>query len=63
MRVYDTDLNILTTQMCFQAALAHRSHILLLIPERDTVINEELEVSVSQLLSESDLQSEAESEL
>jgi hypothetical protein len=63
MRVYDTDLNSLTPQMCFRAALAHQSHILLLIAERDIVINEELGASVSQLLSESGLQSEAEIEL
>jgi hypothetical protein len=39
--------------MCFQAAIANRGNILLLIPEREIVINEELEASVSQLLSES----------
>ena len=56
MRVYDTDLNILTPQMCVQAAIANRGNILLLIPERDIDINEELEASVAQLLSESDSQ-------
>lgn len=30
MRVYDTDLNILTPQMCFQAAIANGSNMLLL---------------------------------
>jgi hypothetical protein len=56
MRLYDTDLNILTPQICFQAAMANRKNMLLLIPERDIDINEELEVSVAQLLSESDSQ-------
>ena len=54
-RVYDTDLNILTP-MCFQAAIANGSNMLLLIPEKEIDINEELEASVSQLLSESDSQ-------
>jgi len=56
MRLYDTDLNILTPQMCFQAAIANRKNILFLIPERDIDINEELEASVSQLLPEPDSQ-------
>ena len=59
IRLYDTDLNILTPQMCFQAAVANRSNMLLLIPEREIDINEELEASVSQLLSELDSQREA----
>jgi hypothetical protein len=59
IRVYNTDLNILTPQMCFQAAIANGSNILLLIPEREININEELEASVSQLLSKSDSQIEA----
>jgi hypothetical protein len=58
MRLYDRDLNILTPEMCFQAAVANRSNILLLIPERDIDINEELEASVSTLLSELDSQIE-----
>jgi hypothetical protein len=52
IRVYDTNLNILTLQMCFQAAIANGSNMLLLIPEKEIDINEELEASVSQLLSE-----------
>jgi hypothetical protein len=59
IRVYDTDLNILTPQMCFQAAIANGSSMLLLIPEKEIDINEELEASVSQLLSEPDSQMEA----
>ncbi|PSS27714.1 hypothetical protein M430DRAFT_38457 [Amorphotheca resinae ATCC 22711] len=58
IRVYDTDLNILTPQICFQAAIANRSNMLLLIPAREIDINEELEASVSQMLSESDSQIE-----
>ena len=41
IRVYDTDLNILTPQMCFQAAIANGSNMLLLIPEKEIDINEE----------------------
>jgi len=59
IRVYDIDLNILTPQVCFKAAIANRAHILLLIPERDIDINEELEAFVSQLLSEVELQMES----
>jgi hypothetical protein len=53
IRVFDTDLNILTPQtdpqMCFQAAIANERNILLLIPEEEVDINEELEASVSRL--------------
>jgi hypothetical protein len=56
IRVYDTDLNILTPQMCFQAAIANGSNMLLLIPEKEIDINEELEASISQLLSGSESQ-------
>lgn len=58
MRLYDTDLNILIPEMCFQAAIANRRNILLLIPERDIDTSEELEASVSTLLSESGSQNE-----
>ena len=37
--------------MCFQATIANGNNILLLIPEKEIYINEELEASVSQLLS------------
>ena len=59
MRVYDTDLNILTPQTCFQATIANKSNMLLLIPETEIDINEELQAPVSQLFSESDSQMEA----
>jgi hypothetical protein len=59
MRLSDTDLNIIIPQMCFQAAITNGSNILLLIPEREIDINEELEASVCQLLSGSDSQMEA----
>ena len=45
--------------MCFQAAIANGSNMLLLIPEKEIDINEELEASVSQPLSEPDLQMKA----
>jgi hypothetical protein len=38
MRLYDTDLNILTPQICFQAAIANKDNILLLIPEREILM-------------------------
>jgi hypothetical protein len=38
MRLYNTDLNILTPQICFQAAIANRGNILLLIPEREILM-------------------------
>jgi hypothetical protein len=59
IRVYDSQLNILTLQMCFQATIANGSNMLLLIPEKEIDINEELEASVSRLLSELDSQMEA----
>ncbi|KAE8440544.1 hypothetical protein EG329_007250 [Mollisiaceae sp. DMI_Dod_QoI] len=59
IRVYDTDLNILTPQMCFQAAIANGSNMLLLIPEKEIDINEELEASVSHMLSEPNSEMEA----
>ena len=58
IRLYNTDLNILTLQICFQATIANGSNILILIPERKIDINEVLEVSVSQMLSESNSQIE-----
>ncbi|RDL30381.1 uncharacterized protein BP5553_10259 [Venustampulla echinocandica] len=45
--------------VCFHAAIANGNNILLLIPEKEIDINEELEASVSQLLSELDSQMEA----
>ena len=56
IRVHDTDLNILTPQICFRAAIATGSNMPLLIPEKEIKINEELEASVSQPFSESDSQ-------
>lgn len=62
MVVFDTNLDILTPEMCFQAAIANGSNMLLLIPEREININEELEASVSQLLSRSGSQMEVDIE-
>jgi hypothetical protein len=39
--------------MCFQVTIANGNNMLLLNPEKEVGINEELEPSVSQLLSES----------
>ena len=50
--VYNTDLDILTPQMCFHAAIAYGSNMLLLVPAKEIDINKEPEASVSQLLSE-----------
>ena len=54
MRLLDTDLNILTPRNCFQAAIADGSNTLLVIPEKEIDINEQLEASVSELPSVSD---------
>lgn len=54
IRLYDIDLNVLTPQMCYQAAVANSGNLLLLIPETDININAELEASVNQLLSDLD---------
>ncbi len=54
MRLYDTDLNILNPKACFKAAIANKRGILLVIPGREIDINEELQTSVSQLLSDVD---------
>ena len=59
IRVYDTDLNILTPQMCFQAAIANGSNMLLLILKKEININKELKAFISRLLSKLDLQVEA----
>jgi hypothetical protein len=48
--------------MCFQAAIANKGNMLLLIPETETDINEELEASVSRLLSESNAQGDGDIE-
>jgi hypothetical protein len=45
--------------MCFEAAIANGSNMLLLIPGKEIDINEELVASVSRLLSEPDSQMEA----
>jgi hypothetical protein len=58
MRLYDIDLNLLTPRLCFQAAIAKGTNLLLLIPETEIDINEELEASVTQLVSELGLQEE-----
>jgi len=50
IRAYDTDLNILTPRMCFQAAIANGSNMLLLIPEKEIDINEELETCLSTVV-------------
>ncbi|KAH8585784.1 hypothetical protein B0O99DRAFT_109740 [Bisporella sp. PMI_857] len=55
LTAYDADLNPVTADMAYESALGNESHILLLLPG-GTEINEELEASVSRLLSESDSQ-------
>jgi len=54
IRLFDTKLNILTPADCFEAATADGSNTILLIPEAEIDINEELEYSISKLASEGD---------
>ena len=51
IRLFDTELNILTPRGCFEAALADGTNTILLIPEAEISIDEELEASVSELVS------------
>lgn len=55
IRLFDTALNILTPRECFEAALADETHTILLIPEAEISIDEELEASVPKLASKSDM--------
>jgi hypothetical protein len=54
IRLFDTALNILTPRGCWEAALADGSNTILLIPEQEISIDEELEASVSGLASNTD---------
>lgn len=49
IRLFDTDLNILTPQHCFEAATNSGKNTILLIPEEDIDIGEDLENSVKEL--------------
>ena len=51
IRLFDIALNILTPQGCFEATLANKTNTILLIPEAEISIDEELEASVSKLAS------------
>ncbi len=51
IRLFDTELNILTPQDCFAAATAKGKNIILLIPESAIDITGELEASISELIS------------
>jgi hypothetical protein len=51
IRLFDTTLNILTPQECFEAALADKAGTIFLIPEAEMKIDEELEESISELAS------------
>ena len=47
MRLYDTNLNILTPGNCFDAATGDGSNTILLIPEAEIDMNKELGICVS----------------
>jgi len=51
IRLFDTNLNILTPRNCFEAATAGGQDTILLIPEADINISKELEASVTDLTS------------
>jgi hypothetical protein len=52
IRLFDTELNILTPADCFEAATANGSNTIILIPEAEINISEELETSISKLESD-----------
>lgn len=52
IRLFDTDFNILTPADCFEAVTAGGKNTILLIPEGEIDISEELEASVSKLESQ-----------
>lgn len=54
IRLFDTELNILTPQGCFEAATADGRNIILMIPETGIDISGELEASISELVSKED---------
>ena len=59
IRLFDTELNILTPRDCFEGATASGKNIILLIPEKEIDISEELEASASELISKKDSTEEA----
>jgi hypothetical protein len=60
IRLFDTALNILTPRGCLEAALADGTSTILLIPEAEISIDEELEASLSKLASNTDSDTENE---
>ena len=54
IRLFDTELNILTPQDCFEAAIIDGRNTILLIPETEIEIGPELEASVAKLLPTED---------
>jgi hypothetical protein len=58
IRLFDTELNILTPRGCFEAALVDGTNTVLLIPQAEISIDEELEASVSELGSNTDFRIE-----
>ena len=54
IRLFDTELNILTPRDCFEAAISNGRNTILLIPESEIDIGQELEASIAELVSEKD---------
>jgi hypothetical protein len=54
IRLFDTELNILTPRDCFEAAIANGKNTILLMPENEIDIGQELEASIAELVSERD---------
>ncbi|KAF1948545.1 hypothetical protein CC80DRAFT_556251 [Byssothecium circinans] len=52
MRLFDTELNILTPRDCFEAATAEGRNTILLIPEAEIYISEQLENSIPESIAE-----------
>ncbi|KAK5209211.1 hypothetical protein LTR41_004746 [Exophiala xenobiotica] len=58
IRVFDSNLNILTPRNCFEAATTDGKNTVLLIPESDINIGREIEASVADLASDARLNDE-----
>ena len=59
IRLFDSELNILTPRDCFERATANGRNVVLLIPEKDIDISEELEASASKLVPDEHSDQEA----
>ena len=59
IRLFDSELNILTPRDCFESAIADGKDTILMIPEDEIDISEELETSATKLRSHEDSSDQA----